>query len=40
MLPDLLAELPTVMLVDPRATGQTTTATRHASTIVQLDQLN
>lgn len=34
----LLAELPALLIVGPRATGKTTTAARHASTIVQLDR--
>jgi len=37
LIGNLLAELPAVMLVGPRATGKTTTAARHASTIVRLD---
>lgn len=35
---DLLAELPTVLLIGPRATGKTTTAARQAVTVVQLDR--
>ncbi|MFQ5505250.1 MAG: ATP-binding protein [Planctomycetota bacterium] len=38
LIEDLLAELPALLLVGPRATGKTTTATRHAKTIVRLDQ--
>jgi len=38
LLADLLAELPAVLVVGPRATGKTTTAARHASTIVRLDR--
>ena len=34
----LLAELPALLLVGPRATGKTTTATRHAATIIRLDR--
>jgi predicted AAA+ superfamily ATPase len=34
----LLAELPAVLLVGPRATGKTTTAARHARAIVRLDR--
>jgi hypothetical protein len=37
LLDELLAEFPAVLLVGPRATGKTTTALRHAKTIVQLD---
>ncbi len=33
----LLAELPALFIVGPRATGKTTTAARHAATIVSLD---
>lgn len=33
----LLAELPGVLLVGPRATGKTTTGTRFAHTVVHLD---
>ena len=38
LLDELLLELPAVLLVGPRATGKTTTAARHAATIVQLDR--
>jgi predicted AAA+ superfamily ATPase len=34
----LLRELPAVLIVGPRATGKTTTASRHAMTIVRLDR--
>ncbi len=37
LLPDLLSELPALLLTGPRATGKTTTARRHASTVVRLD---
>jgi len=36
-LGELFAELPALMMVGPRATGKTTTARRHARTIVRLD---
>lgn len=35
---ELLAELPAVLIVGPRATGKTTTAARHAKSIVRLDR--
>lgn len=38
LLRRLLSELPAVLLVGPRATGKTTTAERHARTVVRLDQ--
>jgi hypothetical protein len=38
LLDELLRELPAVLVVGPRATGKTTTAARHAATIVQLDR--
>jgi len=38
LIPDLLGELPALMLVGPRATGKTTTALRHAKTVIRLDQ--
>ncbi len=37
-LADTIAELPAVLLTGPRAAGKTTTAQRHANTIVRLDQ--
>jgi len=36
-LQELFAELPALLLVGPRATGKTTTARRHARTVVRLD---
>ena len=38
LLPRLLAELPAILLVGPRATGKTTTASRHAGSVVRLDR--
>jgi len=38
LLDELMAELPSVLLVGPRATGKTTTAERHAETVVRLDR--
>jgi predicted AAA+ superfamily ATPase len=38
LLTELLAGLPAVLLVGPRATGKTTTAAQHARTIVRLDR--
>ena len=38
LLGELLAELPALLVVGPRATGKTTTASRHAATIVRLDR--
>jgi predicted AAA+ superfamily ATPase len=38
ILVELLAELPAVLIVGPRATGKTTTAARHAATVVRLDR--
>ncbi|MGH9164940.1 MAG: ATP-binding protein [Acidimicrobiales bacterium] len=38
LLGELLAELPAVLVVGPRATGKTTTAARHAESIVRLDR--
>lgn len=38
LIEDLLTELPALLLVGPRATGKTTTATRHARSVVRLDQ--
>ena len=37
-LADIMAELPAVMIVGPRASGKTTTARRHARTTVRLDR--
>jgi uncharacterized protein len=34
----LLADMPALMVVGPRATGKTTTAARHAKTVICLDQ--
>lgn len=36
-LEELFAELPALLIVGPRATGKTTTARRHAKTVVRLD---
>jgi uncharacterized protein len=38
LLIDLLDEFPAVLIVGPRATGKTTTAARHARTVLRLDQ--
>jgi predicted AAA+ superfamily ATPase len=38
LLSELMAELPAVLVVGPRAAGKTTTAARHARTIVHLDR--
>ena len=38
LIADLLAELPALLVVGPRAAGKTTTASRHATTVVRLDQ--
>ena len=38
LLAEMLSELPALLLVGPRATGKTTTAARHAKTIVRLDR--
>lgn len=38
MLQELLAELPAVLVVGPRAAGKTTTAARHAVSFVRLDR--
>jgi predicted AAA+ superfamily ATPase len=38
LLTEMLAGLPAVLLVGPRATGKTTTAVQHAKTIVRLDR--
>ncbi|MGH3949708.1 MAG: ATP-binding protein [Pseudonocardiaceae bacterium] len=37
LLAELIQELPAVLIVGPRASGKTTTAARHASTVVHLD---
>jgi len=37
LLDEYLAEFPAVMLVGPRACGKTTTAARHAATVMRLD---
>lgn len=38
LLSELLAELPALLIVGPRATGKTTTASRHVATVVRLDR--
>ncbi|MHB2022270.1 MAG: ATP-binding protein, partial [Mycobacteriales bacterium] len=38
LLDELFAELPAIMLVGPRASGKTTTARRHATTVLRLDR--
>lgn len=38
LIRELLAELPALLIVGPRATGKTTTASRHAATVVRLDR--
>ncbi|MBI2892065.1 MAG: ATP-binding protein [Deltaproteobacteria bacterium] len=38
LLGELLAELPAVLIVGPRAAGKTTTAERHAATTIHLDR--
>jgi predicted AAA+ superfamily ATPase len=38
LLDELLADLPAVMVTGPRAAGKTTTAARHAATVVRLDR--
>jgi DNA polymerase III delta prime subunit len=38
LIRDLLSELPALLLVGPRATGKTTTASRHAATVIRLDR--
>lgn len=38
LLAELLAELPAVLVVGPRAAGKTTTAVRHAVSLVRLDR--
>ncbi len=35
---ELIAELPALLLTGPRATGKTTTARRHAQTVIRLDR--
>ncbi|MGH3467655.1 MAG: ATP-binding protein [Thermocrispum sp.] len=40
VLADFLSELPAIMIVGPRAVGKTTTAARHAETVVRLDDDN
>jgi predicted AAA+ superfamily ATPase len=37
-LEELFEQLPAILLTGPRATGKTTTAQRHAKTIVRLDR--
>lgn len=39
LLEELLAELPAVMVTGPRAGGKTTTAARHAASVVRLDRV-
>lgn len=38
LIRDLLRELPAVMVTGPRAAGKTTTAERHAASVVHLDR--
>ena len=38
VLTQLLSGLPAVMLIGPRAVGKTTTAARHARTVVRMDR--
>src|SRR3972149_5234509 len=38
LIGELLAEVPALLIVGPRATGKTTTASRHAATTVRLDR--
>lgn len=38
LIADLLAEFPALLLVGPRASGKTTTAARHARSVIRLDQ--
>jgi uncharacterized protein len=38
LLPGLLGELPALLVVGPRATGKTTTASRYVATVVRLDR--
>lgn len=39
LLAELLGELPAVMMIGPRAGGKTTTAARHAASVVRLDRV-
>lgn len=38
LIRELLTELPALLIVGPRATGKTTTASRHSATIIRLDR--
>jgi hypothetical protein len=38
LINDLFTEVPALLITGPRATGKTTTAARHSSTVVHLDQ--
>ncbi|MGH3754023.1 MAG: hypothetical protein ACRDRP_15260 [Pseudonocardiaceae bacterium] len=38
LITELLAEFPALLLVGPRASGKTTTAVRHARTVIRLDE--
>lgn len=38
LIPELMKELPALLVVGPRATGKTTTAARHSATVVRLDR--
>lgn len=38
LIAEILAEFPALLVVGPRATGKTTTAARHAHTVIRLDQ--
>ncbi len=38
LIGELLEEVPALLIVGPRATGKTTTATRHAATTIRLDR--
>lgn len=38
VLPELLGDLPALLLTGPRATGKTTTAARHAHSVIRLDR--
>ena len=38
LIGDLLTELPALLIAGPRATGKTTTASRHAATTIRLDR--